>query len=60
MNDDLNYENQSEREECAWCGQWEGRYLGRLGRLAWYRCAACGGDFNVEADTPERRKGLED
>ena len=60
LNDDLSYENSAEIEVCEMCDTPNGRYLGRLGQLAWYRCAACGWDFPVRAETPERRKRLED
>ncbi len=60
LNRDFSYENVSESEQCEMCYADEGKYLGRLGQYAWYRCAACGWDFPVKAETPERRKRLED
>lgn len=31
-------------------GNGYGAYLGRLGRLDWWRCAACGLDFHTDAE----------
>jgi transposase-like protein len=44
---------------CPTCGGNEsGRFLGRMGKLRWFRCEACGMDFNRQ--TGEVKRGPAD
>lgn len=36
--------------DCPFCESQEFVHLGRLGRLDWFRCRACGAEFAVPAD----------
>lgn len=33
-------------KHCPWCGADGGALLGPLGRLTWFRCIYCGGQFS--------------
>lgn len=47
------YEDEAETTTCPACGHENDTALGTLGRLRWYRCRACGVDYNVDAGQAE-------